>query len=154
MVRGVRAFAWACASAAILLAGLWALVFGTAALGPAGDAAGRDAVQRAALTALCGTLAREALLPQAALALAAWLALARLRPRADASWGALAASLFACALLAFAPVGAFTFQAWSPRGAGDVVATAALLSGAVALGLWLGRRLVPGLGPGCFEAAP
>jgi hypothetical protein len=108
----------------------------------------------AALNALMETLAREALLPHAALTLAGWLLLARWRPRMDASWGSLAASLPACALLAFPVVGAFTFRAWSPGGAGDVAGTAALLSGAVALALWLGRRLVPGLGPGRFGASP
>jgi hypothetical protein len=154
MTRTLRALAWAGVSAAILLGGLYALTFGLVTLRVAAGASGAPGnVQRAALNALVETLAREALLPHAALTLAAWLLLSRWRPRMDASWGALAASLPACALLAFPIVGAVTFRAWSPAGAGDVAGTAALLSGAVALALWLGRRLVPGLGPGRFGAS-
>jgi hypothetical protein len=151
MTRLLRALAWACVSAAILLGGLYALAFGLVTLRLAAGASGAPgAVQGPALNALAETLAREALLPHAALTLAGWLLLARWRPRLDASWGALAASLPACAVLAFPIVGVFTFEAWSPGGAGDVIGTAALLSGAVALALWLGRRIVPGLGPGRF----
>lgn len=151
MTRFLRALAWACVSAAILLGGLYAFAFGLVTLRvAAGFSSASAGVQRAALHALVGTLAREALLPHAALTLAGWLLLARWRPRLDASWRSLAATLPACALLAFPAVGALTFRAWSPAGAGDVVGTAALLSGAVALALWLGRRLVPGLGPGRF----
>lgn len=150
MTRFLRALAWACVSATILIGGLYALAFGLVTLRLAAGTPGRPGdMQRSALNALVETLAREALLPHAALTLAAFLLLARWRPRMDASWGALAASLPACALLAF-PIVAFTFRAWSPAGAGDVAGTAALLSGAVALALWLGRRLVPGLGPGRF----
>ena len=151
MTRILRALAWACASAAILLGGLYALAFGLVTLQlDAGASSAPGNMERPALNALVETLAREALLPHAALTLAAWLLLAHWRPRMDASWGSLAASLPACALLAFPVVGAFTFRAWSPGGVGDVAGTALLLSGAVALALWLGRRLVPGLGPGRF----
>jgi hypothetical protein len=155
MTRTLRALAWACVSAAILLGGLYALGFGlvTLRLAAEGASAPGGNVQRAALHALVETLAREALLPHVALTLAAWLGLSRWLPRMDASWGSLAASLPACALLAFPIVGAFTFRAWSPGGVADVAGTAALLSGAVALALWLGRRLVPGLGPGRFGAS-
>jgi hypothetical protein len=156
MTRTLRALAWACASTALLLGGLFALGFGLVTLRPeaggAVPAAGAN-VQRAALQGLVETIAREALLPHAALTLAIWLVLARFRPHVDASWRALAQSLPACALLVF-PVVVLTFRAWSPRGAGDVIGTAALLSGAVSLALWLGRRLVPGLGPGRFGAPP
>lgn len=153
MTRILRALAWAGTSAAILLGGLYALGYGFVSLRLSAEGGGPGAkVQHAALAALVETLAREALLPHAALAFAAWLVLVRLRPRVDASWRALAASLLLCALIAFPPVGAFSFRAWSPSGVGDVLGTAALLSGAVALGLWLGRRLVPGLGPGRFGA--
>jgi hypothetical protein len=153
MTRFLRALAWAGASAAILLGGLYAFGYGLVSLRLSSESGNPGAnVQHAALGALVETLAREALLPHAALTLAAWLVLARLRPRSDASWQALAASLLLCALLAFPIVSAFTFRAWSPSGAGDVLGTAALLSGSVALALWLGRRLVPGLGPGRFGA--
>lgn len=153
MTRTLRALAWACVSAAILLGGLYALAFALVTLRLAAGAPGSPGdMQRAALNALIETLAREALLPHAALTLGGWLLLARWRPRMDASWSSLAASLPVCALLAF-PVVGLTFRAWSPAGPGDVVGTAALLSGAVALALWLGRRVVPGLGPGRFGAS-
>jgi hypothetical protein len=135
------------------VAGLAALGFGLVSLRLGAGAGSVDGVERAALLALVETLAREALLPHAALTLAAWCVLVRFAPRIDASWRALGASLLACALLAFPLVG-LAFEAWSPRGAGDVLGTAGLLSVAVCTGLWLGRRLVPGLGPGSFGAAP
>jgi hypothetical protein len=153
MARGVRALAWAGVSGLLLLGGLYALGVGLLTLRlDSGAASASASVQRAALRALFETVAREALLPHAALALLGWLGLARLAPRIDASWGALAASLPACALLVFPIVGAFTFEAWSPAGAGDVAGTALLLSGSVGAALWLGRRLVPGLRPGSFGA--
>jgi hypothetical protein len=153
MTRIWRALAWAAVAVAILLGGLFALGFGLVTLRPGAGAPGSGGeVQRAALTALVETVAREALLPHVALTLVGWLVLARVAPRVDASRSALAASLPACALLVFPVVGAFTFEAWSPHGATDVLGTAALLSGGVALGLWL-ARLVPGLGPGVFGAS-
>jgi hypothetical protein len=153
MTRTWRALAWGCASAVILLAGLAALGHGlvTLRLAAGGESAPGN-IRSAAVQAVVETLAREALLPHAALTLAGWLVLVWFAPRVDASRRALALSLPACALLAFPIVGAGTFHAWSPRGAGDVLGTAALLSGAVALALWL-ARLVPGLGPGSFGAA-
>jgi hypothetical protein len=154
MTRFLRALAWASISAAILVGGLYALGFGLVTLRAAGGVASQPNVQRAALAAVVTTLAREALLPHAALTFVAWLVLASRVPRVDASWRALAASLAACALLAFPIIGAFTFEAWTPGGAADVIGTAALLSAAVGLGLWLGRRLVPGLGLGCFGTPP
>jgi hypothetical protein len=153
MTRTWRALAWGGASAAILLGGLAALGHGLVTLRvSSGEGGAPGNVQSAALQAVVETVAREALLPHAALTLASWLALAWFAPRVDASRRALALSLPACALLVFPIVGAGTFHAWSPRGAGDVLGTAALLSGAVALALWLGR-LVPGLGPGSFGAS-
>jgi len=153
MTLSMRALAWGCVSAAILLGGLYALGVGFVTLRVHSAAAGAGGgIQSAALYALIAMVAREALLPHAALALASWLVLARFAPRVDASWWALAASLPACALLTFPIVGAFTFRGWSPTGAGDVVATAALLSGSVAAALWLGRRSVPALRPGAFGA--
>jgi hypothetical protein len=150
MPRTLRALAWAVVSTAVLLGGSYGLGLGLVTLRL--DAGGTN-VERAALQGLVETVAREALLPHAALTLAAWLALARFLPRVDATWRSLATSLPACALLVFPIVGFFTFRAWSPGGAGDVIGTAALLSGAVSLALWLGRRLVPGLGPGRFGAS-
>lgn len=140
-------------SALLLVAGVAALGFGLVSLRLGAGAGSADGVERAALLALVETLAREAVLPHAALTLAAWCMLVRFAPRIDASWRALGASLLACALVAFPLVG-LAFEAWSPRGAGDVLGTTALLSGGVCAGLWLGRRLVPGLGPGSFGAAP
>ncbi len=151
MTLSVRTLAWGCVSAMILLGGVYALGLGLVTLHLAGGAASAPGgVQSAALQALVWTVAREALLPHAALALLLWLVLARFVPRIDASSWALAASLPACALLVFPIVGAFTFEAWSPSGVGDVVATAALLSGSVGAALWLARRIVPGLRPGAF----
>jgi hypothetical protein len=132
---------------------LAALGFGLVSLRLEAGAGSPEGVERAALGALVETLARQALLPHAALTLAAWCGLVRFAPRIDASWRALGASLLACALVAFPLVG-LAFEAWSPRGAGDVLGTAALLSATVCGALWLGRRLVPGLGPGSFGAAP
>jgi hypothetical protein len=152
MTRTWRALAWGCASAAILVGGLAALGHGLVTLRLAAGGEGTPAsVRGAAVQAVVETLAREALLPHVALTLASWLVLAWFAPRVDASRRMLALSLPACALLVFPIVGAGTFAAWTPRGAGDVLGTAALLSGAVALALWLGR-LVPGLGPGSFGA--
>jgi hypothetical protein len=154
MTRTWRALAWGGASALILLGGLAGLAHGLVGLRlAAGGESAPANVRGAAVQAVVETLAREALLPHAALTLASWLVLAWFAPRIDASRRALALSLSACALLVFPIVGAGTFEAWTPRGAGDVLGTAALLSGAVALALWLGR-LVPGLGPGSFGAAP
>ena len=151
MTLSVRALAWGCVSAAILLGGLYVLGLGLVTLQLDTGAAGAPGgVQSAALHGLVWTVAREALLPHAALALLLWLVLARFAPRIDASGLALAASLPACALLVFPIVGAFTFRAWSPSGVGDVVATAALPSGSVGAALWLARRIVPGLRPGVF----
>jgi hypothetical protein len=153
MTRTWRALAWGCASAGFLLGGLAALGHGLVTLRLAGNGDGAPAnVRGAAVQAVIETLAREALLPHVALTLASWLVLVWFAPRVDASRRALALSLPACALLVFPIVGALTFEAWTPRGVGDVLGTAALLSGAVALALWLGR-LVPGLGPGRFGAA-
>jgi hypothetical protein len=154
MTRSLRALAWACAGAGVLVGGAFALGLGLVGLRLAsGATAASPGLQQAALRALVGTVAREALLPHAALTLVGWLVLARLAPRVDASWRALAGSLLACAVLAFPVVGLFTFEAWSPTGPADVVGTASLLSGSVALALWLGRRAVPGLRPGSFAAA-
>ena len=153
MTLSVRALTWGCVSTAILLGGLYALGLGLVTLRlDAGAASAPGGVQSAALHALVSMVAREALLPHAALALLAWLVLARFAPGIDASWSALAASLPACALLTFPVVGVFTFRGWSPAGVGDVVATAALLSGSVAAALWLARRIVPPLRPGAFGA--
>lgn len=154
MTLSVRALAWGCVSAVILLGGVYALGLGLVTLRlDAGAASAAGGVQSAARHALISVVARDALLPHAALALLAWLALVRFAPRIDASWGALAASLPACSLLVFPIVGAFTFEAWSPGGASDVVATAALLSGSVGAALWLARRIVPALRPGAFGAS-
>jgi hypothetical protein len=150
MTRSVRAIAWAGAGALLLLGGLHALARGVVSLRL--DAG--DGVRSAALNALVSMVAREALLPHAAFALAAWLLLSRVAPRVDASWSALAASLVACALATFPLVGFFTFHGWSPRGPLDVLGTAALLSASVGAALWLARRLVPGLRPGAFGARP
>jgi hypothetical protein len=151
MRRVLRVLAWGGAGATILLGGLYALGLGLVSLRLESSGAGAgSSVQGAALHALVSMVAREALLPHGAFTLAAWLALARLAPRVDASWTALAASLLACALVTFPLVGFFTFGGWSPRGPGDVVATAALLSASVSAALWLARRIVPGLRPGSF----
>jgi hypothetical protein len=155
MRLGLGMLAWACVSALLLVAGTYAFGLGLVSLRlDTGGAGAPEGMQRAALGALVETLAREALLPHAAFTLLGWCVLVRLEPRVDGSWRALGASLAGCALLAFPLVGGLGFEAWSPRGAGDVVATAALLSGAVGAALWLGRRLVPGLGPGRFGATP
>jgi len=153
MAQSVRALAWGVVTVAILLGGLYALALGFVTLRLAGGAGGASAgVQSAALHAVVFTVAREAVLPVAALALLVWLGLARVAPRVDASWRALALSLLGCALVAF-PVVGFTFEAWSPSGVGDVLGTAALLSGSVATALWLARRVTPGLRPGAFAAS-
>ena len=150
MTLSVRTLAWGCVSVAILLGGLYALGLGFVTLHQASSAASAPGVQSAALRALLWTVAREAVLPNAALALLLWLVLVRFVPRIDASGWALAGSLPACALLVFPIVGAFTFEAWSPSGVGDVAGTAALLATSVGAALWLARRIVPGLRPGAF----
>jgi hypothetical protein len=151
MTLSVRTLVWACVSVVILLGGLYALGLGAVTLHPASSAASAPgSVQSAALQALIWTVAREAVLPNAALALLLWLVLVRFVPRIDASGWALAASLPACALLVFPIVGAFTFEAWSPSGVGDVAGTAGLLAASVGAALWLARRIVPGLRPGAF----
>jgi hypothetical protein len=141
-----RALLWAAAAGALLAAGL--LGVGAAIVAISADAALGD-VQRAALRALYAALLRQALLPQAALALLLWLAAARLAPVFDRGWRPLAASLLAASALAFLPVGALGFAIWTPTGARDVAGTFLLTTASVATALLL-PRLLPGLRPGAF----
>jgi hypothetical protein len=151
-MRAVRklwcALLWAAAAGALLAAGL--LGVGAAIVALTADAALGD-VQRAALRALYAALLRQALLPQAALALLLWLAAARLAPRLDRGWRPLAASLLAASALAFLPVGAVGFAIWTPAGPRDVAGTLLLMTASVATALLL-PRLLPPLRPGAFGA--
>ena len=145
--RLVCALLWAAASGGLLaggLLGVGASIVALSASAPVGD------VQRAALHSLYTALLRQALLPQAGLALLGWLAAAWLMPALDRSWRTLGASLLAAAALAFPAVGLGTFTIWSPSGPRDVAGTFLLLTGAVAAALLL-PRILPRLGPGAFS---
>lgn len=146
-----RALLWAGASSALLAAGLFVLGEALFAVQAAGAGVAPGDVQRAAWRALGLAVARQALLPHLALALASWLALARALPRLEGSWRALAAGLSAVVALWFPAIGAFSFEAWRPRGPADVAGTWLLESAAVAFALLL-ARLLPQLGPGAFAA--
>ena len=156
MTRTLRALAWACVSAAILLGGLYALGFGlvTLRLAAEGASAPGGNVQRAALHALVETLAREALLPHVAL---------------DAR-GSGSCSRAGCR--AWTPRGGRSRRACRPARCSRSRSSAPSRSrpglpaasptwparprssrARCALALWLGRRLVPGLGPGRFGAS-
>jgi hypothetical protein len=139
MARLASALLWAATSAALLLAGLFALGL-LVARGLSSGAAGL--VFRA--------IAQQALLPLWFAALASWLVLAWLAPALERSWSRLALGVVGVAAAWFPLVGEYSFLVWQPTGPRDYFATWLLLSGGVAAALLLTRRAFPALRPGAF----
>ncbi|MFI5315558.1 MAG: hypothetical protein ACHQ6T_07645 [Myxococcota bacterium] len=154
MTPVLRALVWLAVSSGILLAGFALLA--AALLVPSVLAHGAlpGPLQRDALGLVYSSIARQALLPELALTLVTWLALARIAPALERSWRFLALALPAVALLWFPFVGSHLFAIWSPGGARDYAATMVAVSGGAALALLLPRWLSSALAPGCFAAPP
>lgn len=151
MIRfSVRALLWLAASAGLLLAG-FALVGGAVlALSLAQRGTWPEPAAREALGIVYRTIAVQALLPQLALCLASWLALARLWPRPERSRLGLALGLAALSALWFPFVGERFFTVWQSTGPGSYAATLGLVGGGAAAALFLARVALPALTPGCF----
>ena len=147
----LSALAWALCSGLLLAAGFAALVAWIAVrAGSAGT------LQRHAWLMVGTNVWSQALLPLWAATLASWIALVRCAPRLDRAWRTLAPGVALLSASWFAPVGAFGFTMWQPRGASDVLGTLALCAGGVSTALLLPRWLWRRLGPGAFAtpAAP
>jgi hypothetical protein len=144
--------AWCALSAVALVAGLLSLVAGIVAWGALRTGQWPGELQRHAWQLLATTVLVQALLPLWAATLATWLLLLRVAPWLDATWRRLASGIAALAALWFAPVGAYSFDAWTPTSARDVAATVLLCAGGVSAALLLPRFGFRPLAPGAFAA--
>jgi hypothetical protein len=149
---GLALLWWVAAAALLALAAALAAGLALGAARLAGGEIGE--VQRSVWLALARTIGATALAPLALATVVLWCAAATRWPTLDTTWRALAPGTVALALLAFPPVGAWVFTAWSPGTTLDYLGTWALVAGGVAAALLLARLVVPGLGPGAFSGAP
>jgi hypothetical protein len=144
----VRVVVWAIASLAVALAGLMvvtALVSVAIPISiPSGDAA---VAAPAGWGLIFATIARQALLPHLALTCVSYVVAARFLKELERGIGSVLLGVATLATLAFPAVGAFSFTAWKPGGAGDYLATWLLLVAATSAALVLPRGLVPMLRP-------
>jgi hypothetical protein len=138
----LRAFAWAGASAALLVGGFYAVGASLVAIAIQRAGSSPGAVQVAGLHVLFFAVLRQALLPHWLLTLLTWLVLARLVPRLEGAWRFLGPALAVVAALWFPVVGFLLFRAWRPRGPGDIANTWLLMTVAVAAALLLPRLLL------------
>jgi hypothetical protein len=145
----LRAFAWAVASAALLVGGFYAVGASLVAVAIYRTGASPGAVQLAGLHALFFAVLRQALLPHWILTLLTWLVLACVVPRLETAWRFLGPALAIIAALWFPVVGFLLFRAWRPRGAGDIANTWLLMTAAV-VGALLLPRLLRFLAPGAL----
>jgi hypothetical protein len=150
----LRALVWLGVSAGLLLVGF--AVFATVLIAPSVIARGEmpGEIQSQALGAVYSALALQALLPELALTLATWLAVAQLLPELDRSRRALALALPAFGAVWFPVVGHYLFTAWSPTGPRDYVLTFLLVVGGASLALLVPRFASPALAPGSFTPTP
>ena len=150
-----RAAIWWAAGAAFLALGFALLGGGMLGFEVARRGQSLGEVQLAAWVQLYRVILSQGLLPHLAVTLAAYFgAVFTAAPWLDGGWLRVAATLLLASAVGFPVVGTFTFGAWQPTSAWDVVATMALMGGGTTIALLVARRLVPGLPLGAFARKP
>ena len=139
--RWIRLGVWVVAAAAVLAIGFAVLGVTLIGLEISRREEGVGDIQWLVWMELYRVVLMQALLPQLAATAVVHTVIARLAPALDATWPRTVGALALSAVIGFPVVWMWTFVAWNPTSARDVIATAALVGGAAAFALLLTRRI-------------